>query len=105
MRPLSILVKPASGLCNMNCQYCFYTDEIQHREVALHGVMSEETLELLVRRAVEYEPTECNFTFQGGEPTLAGLDFYRRLLELETAYGKTGITFYAHSADQRNPVG
>ena len=46
MPPLSLLIKPASGGCNMRCVYCFYHDEAQNRAVASYGMMSEDTLEL-----------------------------------------------------------
>lgn len=45
MPPLSIMLKPASSLCNLRCQYCFYADEAAHREQASYGMMSEDTLE------------------------------------------------------------
>lgn len=89
MPPLHLLIKPASSLCNMACTYCFYTDEARHREGQAYGLMQEDTLELLVRRAFEYATEEVSFTFQGGEPTLAGLDFYRRLVQLQATY-RTG---------------
>ena len=76
MPPLSILIKPVSGSCNMNCSYCFYTDEIQNREVACTGKMTYTTMHTLIDKAFEYSDSECTFAFQGGEPTLAGLDFY-----------------------------
>ncbi len=85
-RPFSALVKPASSACNMRCRYCFYADEARSRAVANYGVMSGETLEILVRKAFDYATGPVSFTFQGGEPTLAGLDFYRRLIALEKQY-------------------
>ena len=48
--------------------------------------MSEETLEILVKRVLEFADGSCGFAFQGGEPTLVGLDFYKRLLEYEQKY-------------------
>ncbi len=77
MPPLSLLIKPASGLCNMRCRYCFYNDETDHREVASYGIMSAETAEILVRRVFDYASGQVTFAFQGGEPTLAGVDYYR----------------------------
>ena len=50
MPPLNLLIKPASGSCNMRCRYCFYTDEAQKREVGSYGRMSRETAEILVDR-------------------------------------------------------
>ena len=52
MPPLNLLIKPASGSCNMRCRYCFYTDEAQKREVGSYGRMSRETAEILVDRAM-----------------------------------------------------
>ena len=79
MPPLSLLIKPASGSCNMRCRYCFYIDETENRAVASKGKMSCETMHTLVDKALAYADGECTFSFQGGEPTLAGLSFFRDL--------------------------
>ena len=50
MPPLSIMIKPVSGLCNMRCTYCFYCDEMRFRDQGPYGKMSPETLETLIRR-------------------------------------------------------
>lgn len=81
MPPLSLLIKPASGSCNMACRYCFYADETEKRSVPLMGKMSRETLRQIVDRAFAYADGDCTFSFQGGEPTLAGLSFFRDLAE------------------------
>ena len=70
----NILIKPASGLCNMNCEYCFYCDEAQKRSRASYGMMSEETLRRLVKKVMLQAREQVCFAFQGGEPTLRGLD-------------------------------
>ena len=77
MSPLNLLIKPVSGSCNMNCSYCFYTDEIQHREIACTGKMNDELMHKLIDQAFEYADSQCTFAFQGGEPSLAGLQFYK----------------------------
>ena len=79
MPPLSLLIKPASGSCNMRCRYCFYADETENRAVALLGRMTRETMHTMVDKALAYADGDCTFAFQGGEPTLAGLDFFRDL--------------------------
>ncbi len=89
--PLMLLVKPVSGSCDLRCRYCFYADEAQKRGRASYGRMSAETLELLVREALSQAAGGCTFAFQGGEPTLAGLDFYEKLLELEKRYNRRHI--------------
>ena len=86
MPPLNLLIKPASSLCNMRCKYCFYGDVSEMRSFESFGMMSEETLETLVKRAFEYADGQIGFAFQGGEPTLAGIDFYRKLIDLEKQY-------------------
>ena len=91
MRPLQMLIKPASANCNLNCRYCFYCDEGKNRENFSYGFMSEETLEVLVRKAFEYADGFCGFAFQGGEPTLAGLPFFQRLIDLQKKYNRNHI--------------
>lgn len=77
MPPLSILVKPASGACNLRCAYCFYADEASLRAVPDCGLMSEEISHALIEKAAGAAEGSVTFLFQGGEPTLAGLEFYR----------------------------
>lgn len=81
MPPINILIKPASGNCNMRCAYCFYADEQEHRAVSSHGIMSKDTMHKIVDQAMAYGDHVCTLAFQGGEPTLAGLDFYEDLSE------------------------
>lgn len=61
----------------MRCSYCFYTDEISHREETMPNRMSPQTMETLIDRALTFADEDCTFTFQGGEPTLAGLAFFK----------------------------
>lgn len=78
MRFVNFLIKPASSACNLRCRYCFYEDEAQNREQACMGRMDSATAEKLIDRAFEAsEPGgTVTFTFQGGEPTVAGLPFF-----------------------------
>lgn len=100
MPPLHIMIKPASSLCNLRCRYCFYTDVASRRETASFGVMKEELLEKLVRRAFAYAQGEVSFTFQGGEPTVAGKDFFRAFLRFVRRYRTQGTQI--HCAIQTN---
>ncbi len=86
-----IMIKPVSGLCNMRCQYCFYADEMSHRQQASRGVMDRETMEQVIRKSLASAVDGCTFAFQGGEPTLAGLDFYREWLEMESRFNEKGL--------------
>lgn len=86
MPPINLLIKPASGNCNLRCEYCFYYDTMEKREQASYGFMSEETLEAVIRQALAYAEQSCTITFQGGEPTLIGLDFFCKVIEFEKKY-------------------
>ncbi|MEO5923597.1 MAG: anaerobic sulfatase maturase [Bryobacteraceae bacterium] len=87
----SLLIKPASALCNLDCTYCFYLDrEADPYEASRSRIMSRETLQQLVRGYLEYSHPKSAFAFQGGEPTLAGLDFFRSLVEFQQEFGGRG---------------
>lgn len=88
MPPISLLIKPASGACQYRCRYCFYADVMNNREISNYGNMTSDTLETLVKRAMNYAEGSVSFAFQGGEPTLAGLDFYKELIRLEKKYNR-----------------
>ena len=100
MPPINILIKPASSACNMACKYCFYRDVAEHREQAFEGMLSLQKMERVIRAGMEYADHSCSFAFQGGEPTLAGLDFYRGVVELEKKYARSGVEI--HNAIQTN---
>lgn len=79
MRSYSVMIKPASSLCDLRCKYCFYADVANQRSVRSFGMMQPETLEKIlenIRRSVG-PGDRVSLVFQGGEPTLAGLDFFR----------------------------
>ena len=99
-RAIHLLIKPASGLCNLRCRYCFYCDITQKREQASYGIMSLETLEAVIEKALEAARTECTIAYQGGEPTLAGLDFFRKSIEMQKKHNRRKITI--HNAIQTN---
>ena len=82
MPPLNLLIKPSSGMCSLNCTYCFYHDLMSKREVSSYGFMSDEISGILIQKALTYASGQCSFGFQGGEPTMIGLDFYRKFVEL-----------------------
>lgn len=82
MPNLSLMIKPASSLCNLSCEYCFYRDVSEHREHLGFGKMSSETAELLIEKALAFaDGHPVAFAFQGGEPTLCGLPFFEHFTE------------------------
>ncbi len=88
---LHLLIKPASGNCNMRCAYCFYADEAANRETPSFGVMDRETARILIEKSMDYAKKQCIFTFQGGEPTLAGLDYFKYFTETVRKSNKRNI--------------
>ncbi len=85
MNTLNFLIKPVSHLCNLHCSYCFYkkTEAIYPDEKTF---MSEETAEVMIQKALEYGAAVNSFCWQGGEPTLLGVDFYRTVVEHQKQY-------------------
>ena len=84
--PVSVMLKPSSSACNLKCEYCFYTSLADKRDTAFKGYMTEETAGNVIKSALEYaNGTEAFFTFQGGEPLLSGIDFFRMFVEKEKA--------------------
>ncbi len=100
MPPISVMIKPVSGSCNMACDYCFYCDEMKQRTTPNYGQMSEETLKMCIRRTMLTAQGSISYAFQGGEPTLRGLDFFRKAVAFQKQYNKNNILI--HNAIQTN---
>jgi uncharacterized protein len=87
------MIKPSGAECNIDCDYCFYlhkTDLLEHKP---HARMDEPTLEQHIRQYIEGQTGEqVVFSWQGGEPTLMGLPFYRKVVELQRKYAKPNQT-------------
>ena len=79
MRNVHIMLKPASSLCNMQCKYCFYADVVSHRAMSSCGLMKwETTKKIILNSLTDLEAGDViTFSFQGGEPTLAGLTYFK----------------------------
>lgn len=95
MDHVNLLIKPASGLCDMRCKYCFYEDVSGKREQKNYGMMSLETAEALVSRLFARPRRQVAIGFQGGEPTAIGLEFYRQFTELVRRYNtqNAGVSY------------
>lgn len=78
MKNLSLMIKPASGLCNMRCAYCFYCDISEKRDVKHFGFTDDTTMHNITEKALKHAQESVSFVFQGGEPSLAGLDFFEK---------------------------
>jgi uncharacterized protein len=81
------MAKPVGSRCNMRCTYCYYLEKGKYSENKKQTRMSFDLLEKLIRQTIAASPGPVvSFTWHGGEPTLAGLDFYKKALELEKKY-------------------
>ena len=89
-RPLeSVLIKPTGPDCNMDCEYCFYLEkEAMFPESKVHR-MSVEILEHTVRQVMQQGGQNVAFTWQGGEPTMMGVEFFEQAIEFEKRYGRS----------------
>ena len=87
MQPFAVIVKPVGSRCNMRCSYCYYLEKDRFSAHEQQSVMSDALLERLISQTIAASPGPMvSFTWHGGEPTLAGLDFYRRVVELQKKY-------------------
>lgn len=92
MPDIGLLIKPSSSLCNLRCKYCFYHSLAENREIESYGLMKEAVLEEIVKKALSFADRNLALAFQGGEPTLIGLNFYKKLIEYVDKYNTKGIT-------------
>ena len=86
---IHVMAKPIGPLCNLKCEYCYYLEK-----QALYGTgeqyrMSDEVLSAFITNYITSQPTPVvEFVWQGGEPTLLGIDFFKRVLELQKPFAK-----------------
>ncbi len=92
--PFHLLVKPTGAICNLGCKYCFFLS----KEALYPGSsfrMSDELLEECIRQYIQSQHVpEVTITWQGGEPTLMGLDFFRLSVEYAENYKRSGMTIH-----------
>ena len=86
-RAFHVMAKPTGAICNLDCDYCFFLS----KEMLYPGSrfrMAEELQETYIRQLLEAHARapEVVVAWQGGEPTMMGLDFFRRSIELERTY-------------------
>lgn len=86
-RPFHILTKPTGPICNLDCKYCFYLEkEVLYPDVH-KWAMRPDVLESYIQQYIEQQNTDTiHFAWQGGEPTLLGVDYFRRVVELQARY-------------------
>ncbi len=97
-----IIAKPVGPKCNLDCTYCFYLEKVNLYPDKKDFRMSDDVLESFIRQKIEnHHVPQVSFAWQGGEPTLQGVDFFRKVVELQAKYanGKT-----IHNGFQTNGV-
>ncbi len=83
----AIIAKPVGSRCNMRCRYCYYLDKGKFSSHKKQSKMNMTVLEELIRQTINANPGPVvSFTWHGGEPTMAGIDFYKKVVEYEKKY-------------------
>ena len=90
MKSYSLLIKPTSADCNIACHYCFYAEKKSLYPATQRHRMSYELLESMIANYMSEPMSEYVFSWQGGEPTLMGVDFFREAVRLQIKYGHRG---------------
>jgi uncharacterized protein len=81
------MAKPTGPICNLNCEYCFYLEKESLYPGTASWSMPPDVLESYIRQRIEAQPTSTvSFAWQGGEPTLLGVDFFRKVAALQAKY-------------------
>jgi len=87
VRPFHVMTKPIGPLCNLDCKYCFYLEKEKLFPANENFKMSDEVLETYIRQYIEHQNVaEIHFAWQGGEPTLLGVDYFRKVVALQKKY-------------------
>lgn len=86
----SLLIKPASADCNLNCAYCFYLEKHRLFPQSLPHKMSQDVLERMISSYLHTEQKQHVFGWQGGEPLLMGIDFFMAATKLQQKHGARG---------------
>jgi uncharacterized protein len=87
LRPFHVLAKPTGPICNLDCKYCFYLEkEVLYPDFG-KWAMRPDVLESYICQYIEQQDTDrIQFAWQGGEPTLLGVDYFRRVVELQARF-------------------
>jgi uncharacterized protein len=87
---IHVVAKPIGPVCNLNCEYCFYLEKQALFAPGEKYRMSDEVLRAFITNYITSQPTPVvEFVWQGGEPTLLGIDFFRRVIELQKSFAGT----------------
>ena len=94
-KDLSVMIKPASSICNMRCKYCFYHSLADSREVFSYGLMNENTAKNVIEKAIDFcDGGSVCFAFQGGEPLFAGKEYFEFFVKHADGYSQGKCKLY-----------
>ncbi|MFD0978730.1 anaerobic sulfatase maturase [Tropicimonas aquimaris] len=95
-RPFNVMTKPIGPRCNIDCKYCYYLEKLKLYPAEKKFRMSDEVLESYIRQVIENSleagMAEINFAWQGGEPTMLGVDYFRKIVDLQAKYAPARTT-------------
>ncbi len=87
MTDFHVLAKPIGPICNLDCKYCFYLEKESLYPQVSKWAMPEDVLDSYIRQYIEaHDHPVVNFAWQGGEPTLLGVEYFRKLVEIQKKY-------------------
>ena len=93
--PFSIMSKPAGSKCNIDCKYCYYLEKEKLFPTEKKFKMNDKILEQYIKQQIEAScmagMKEVPFAWQGGEPTLLGIDYFKRIIALQKKYAPKGV--------------
>ena len=94
IKSFHLMAKPNGALCNLSCEYCFYTPKKELYPDTEKG-MSDEVLEEYIRQYIDaVKVPEVTFSWQGGEPTLLGVKFFKKAIKYQKKHQKPGMHIY-----------
>jgi len=89
MRDFQVFAKPVGPLCNLACKYCYYLDKKGLHNEALRFLMPEDILEKYIFQHINAVSSSIvQFSWHGGEPTIAGIDYFRKIVMIQQRYKK-----------------
>src|SRR5579872_761366 len=88
-----VMAKPTGAICNLDCTYCFFLDK-EELYPGSRFRMSDRVLETYIKQLIDgHRSNEVTVAWQGGEPTIMGVDFYRRAVSYQERFKRPGMTF------------
>ncbi len=89
---MHVMIKATGPVCNLNCSYCYYLSKEQLLTTDSHWRISDETLENFIKQYIEQQNArQIVFSWQGGEPSLLGLEFFKKVVALQKKYAPSHV--------------